>query len=982
MTSKKFILCLIEHRLFGPVFQAFLVEKKESFYSSYKVVKNNDLINLQLNEEEINLVKLTEKYCDENLFRKFSKGESNRDFFQDIKDDIFNNFIRPYIDLNMNKIIDIIMRGNTPLFSNSTKYSNIYDEDRINISPEYASCIFYFDKRKEGTYYHLRLQHEKELLRIKNQKIVLVSDKPCTLLINHHLITFKKLNYNKLNPFLKKDFVFIPSNFENKYYKTFILNTIKEGDVKSTGFRIFYINPYGQAILSLEYDLNQKIYFFLKFRYNNIDIIPGNPDNNIVTLKKEPGNYTFQKINRDLEWEKSMIDKLNMFGLYENNGFYRLKNIELINDEDNTYVTITWTEKHKDELKQAGFSIQQNPGIKQFSFDKASIKIQTKFDNDWFDMHANISIGNFKIPFIKLKKYILNDIREFELPDGKIAILPQEWFSEYKEIMAASHIIGNKIKIRKHHFSLLKNHPEIIGKELLLSLEGKDDSENKKVTIPSMLKANMRSYQKTGFVWMYHLCKNHFGGCLADDMGLGKTLETLTLLLKMKQEPIPENLVPMNIAKNKTEQLSFSFKEKNSETEKKQPPSLIIMPTSLIHNWENEIKKFSPSLNVYKHIGNQRKIEGKLETAIQNFDIILTTYGTVRNDIDTLKEYRFLFLILDESQNIKNPSSKNYHSICMLSSLYRMVLTGTPIENSLTDLWSQMNFLNKGLLGSLSFFNREFKTPIEKKNDPEKQKKLQLLIHPFILRRTKEQVAQDLPLLTEQIRYCPMSEIQKKLYDEEKSAIRKEILKNIEKEGINKSAIVILQGLTKLRQLANHPGLTSKDEESDSGKFSEIMDNLKSLISENHKILVFSSFVKHLELIEKEIIHQKWRYSKLTGATIHREEEIRKFQEDPETRIFLISLKAGGTGLNLTAADYVFIIDPWWNPAAENQAIDRAHRIGQDKKVFVYRYITEGSIEEKIQILQEEKSSLANKFINSNNPFKKITEKEIMNFFE
>ena len=982
MTSRKFILCLIEHRLFGPVFQAFLVERKESFYSSYKVVKNNDLINLHLNEEETNLVKLTEEYCDENLFRKFSNKESSRDFFQEIKDDIFSNTIRPYIDLNMNKIIDILKRGKTPLFIKSTKYANIYDEDRIMISSEYASCLFYFDRRREGTFYHLKLQHEKGILRLKNKNPILITDRPCSLLINHHLITFKKLNYNKLNPFLKKDYIFIPSTFEDKYYKTFILNTIKEGNVKSTGFRIFHIRPYGQAILSLEYDLNQELCFFLKFRYNNIDIIPNNPDNNIVTLKKEQGNYTFQKISRDPKWEKSMIDKLKTFGLNENNGFYRLKNIELLNDEDNTYLTITWTENHLAELKQAGFSIQQNTGVKQFSFDKASIKIQTKFDNDWFDMHANISIGNFKIPFIKLKKYILNNIREFELPDGKIAILPKEWFSEYKEIMAASHIIGNKIKIKKHHFSLLKNHPEIIGKELLVSLENNDDPENNKVTIPSTLKANMRSYQKAGFLWMYNLCKNHFGGCLADDMGLGKTLETLTLLLKMKQEPLPEDKIPMNIAEKKTEQLSISFKDKKSETEEKQNPSLIVMPTSLIHNWENEIKKFTPSLKVYKHIGTQRKKEGKLETALQNYDIILTTYGTVRNDIDILKKYQFFFLILDESQNIKNPSSKNYHSICMLSSIYRMVLTGTPIENSLTDLWSQMNFLNKGLLGSLSFFNREFKIPIEKKNNPEKQKKLQLLIHPFILRRTKEQVASDLPILTEQIRYCPMSEMQKKLYDEEKSAIRKEILKNIEKEGLNKSAIVILKGLTKLRQLANHPCLTNKEEESDSGKFSEITDNLKSLISENHKILVFSSFVKQLELIEKEINHQKWQYSKLTGTTINREEEIRKFQEDPETRIFLISLKAGGTGLNLTAADYVFITDPWWNPAAENQAIDRAHRIGQDKKVFVYRYITEGSIEEKIQILQEEKSSLANKFINSNNPFKKITEKEIMNFFE
>jgi SNF2 family DNA or RNA helicase len=343
-----------------------------------------------------------------------------------------------------------------------------------------------------------------------------------------------------------------------------------------------------------------------------------------------------------------------------------------------------------------------------------------------------------------------------------------------------------------------------------------------------------------------------------------------------------------------------------------------------------------------------------------------------------LKEHEFFYLILDESQNIKNSGSKTYQTITKLKAKHRLVLTGTPIENSLSDLWSQINFLNKGLLGNQAYFKREFITPIEKKNDPEKQTKLQTLIRPFVLRRKKEEVARDLPPLTEQIRYCGMSKEQQTTYEKEKSIIRNNILQNIEKEGIKKSAIVVLQGLTKLRQLANHPSMLNADDEAESGKFDEIFRSLKSLMAENHKVLIFSSFVKHLELLKQKIESEKWKYSILTGQTTKREEVIKKFQEDPENRIFLISLKAGGVGLNLTSADYVFIIDPWWNPAAENQAINRAHRIGQDKKVFVYRFITEDTIEEKIQLLKERKSSLAEKFVNSNNPFQEITQKEII----
>ena len=492
--------------------------------------------------------------------------------------------------------------------------------------------------------------------------------------------------------------------------------------------------------------------------------------------------------------------------------------------------------------------------------------------------------------------------------------------------------------------------------------------------LPDKLKATLRSYQEEGFSWMFHLHSHGFGGCLADDMGLGKTLQTLALILKLKRL---KRGVSVPVFENTGGQLDL-FPEVQEEAA--QPASLIVLPVSLVHNWENEIRKFTPSLKVYKYAGIQRKKVdfGKM---LSYYDVVLTTYGTMRNDIEMLSAHSFFYLVLDESQYIKNAASKTYKAVNRLNSQHRLVLTGTPIENSLADLWSQLNFLNPGLLGNQAFFKREFQTPIEKKDDPEKREKLQMLIRPFVLRRTKEEVAKDLPALTEQIRYCTMARGQREFYEKEKSFIRNTILQNIENEGIEKSAFVVLQGLTRLRQLANHPSLLGETEEMDSGKFNEIFRCLENLMAENHKVLIFSSFVKHLNLLKERIEAEKWKYSLLTGQTRNRGEVINAFQNDPDNRIFLISLKAGGVGLNLTSADYVFIIDPWWNPAAENQAINRAHRIGQDKKVFVYRFITEHSIEEKIQLLKDRKSSLAEKFINSNNPFKAITQDEILGLF-
>ena len=360
-----------------------------------------------------------------------------------------------------------------------------------------------------------------------------------------------------------------------------------------------------------------------------------------------------------------------------------------------------------------------------------------------------------------------------------------------------------------------------------------------------------------------------------------------------------------------------------------------------------------------------------------------STEYTVRKDIMKLSTFRFHYIVLDESQMIKNPFSKLYNAIVTLQSDHKVVLTGTPIENSLTDLWSQINFVNPGLLGTLSFFKRSFVQPIEKKRDEEREEKLKELINPFILRRTKDEVAQELPPVFEQVRYVNMTESQKRLYEEEKSLVRNAILENLEKVGLERSSIMVLQALTRLRQIANHPDMLKEFNGEDSGKFTEVYRDIESVISEGHKVLVFSSFVKHLDLFKTRLEQDGIGYAYLTGSRNQRqrEEAVNDFQTRSSCSLFLISLKAGGVGLNLTAADYVFILDPWWNPAAEMQALSRAHRIGQENRVFVYRFISNDTIEEKIQHLQARKRQLAETFVTSNNTLKSLSEKELLELF-
>ncbi|MGC9353270.1 MAG: DEAD/DEAH box helicase [Mariniphaga sp.] len=974
MGETEFVIVLTEHRYLGNVFQPYLIHKKDKFYSTEKVVKPYDLdsIGYELKPYEKELVSIIEKYSDERLMKRFSRAKNVTEFFNNLEKSHFEKHIFPFIEQCMFEVAKILMLSPVRLLNKEVKYANLYDEDEIEVPPFFARPVFCFERTDTETRYRLKIYLDGTEIPLLNRNVKTITNSPCIIISRGQLLVFEKLDAKKLTPFFSKEYVSVPRSMEEKYYAGFVCKTVRDFDVKVQGFQLEEGESEKVAVLSLENNLKFEPCFILTFRYGNETFLPNSTKEVAVKFLKKGNDFFIQKIKRDFDWEKSVSDILAEIDLIEKNGYFSLKAIDLLDPTDALYFLVNWLNKNKHRLEEKGIVVEQGKLEKTFFTGEQKIEVKTKLTDDWFDVYAIVTFGQFSFPFIKLKNYILNDIREFELPNGEIAIIPEEWFARYKVLMPFARSRGEKMQFGRHHYALLQN-----------ILQPGDDSISKKfqklagvrgsVHLPEGLNAELRSYQKTGFRWMFGLHKNGFGGCLADDMGLGKTLQTLALLLKFKR---PDSS-PMTTGNQANDGQLALFAEPEKD-EKAQPASLIVLPTSLVHNWEAEIQKFTPSLKVYRHVGQQRKTDSDLEQATLSFDVILTTYGTVRNDVEQLAKLKFYYLILDESQYVKNPSSKTYKAVIKLHSEHRLALTGTPIENSLSDLWAQMNFLNKGMLGNLAFFRRYFITPVEKHNKAAEQERLQVLIRPFVLRRTKEEVAKDLPPLMEQVVACEMDETQQRTYETEKSIIRNSILAGIENEGVKNSAMIILKGLTRLRQLANHPRLLDDFEEGESGKFEEIFRMLENVVAEKHKVLVFSSFVKHLELIKSRIEKEKWRYSILTGQTSSRKEVIRKFQEDTENRIFLISLKAGGVGLNLTSADYVFIIDPWWNPAAENQAISRAHRIGQNKHVFVYRFITQGSIEEKIQQLQNRKSSLADKFINSNNPLQEITKEELM----
>jgi superfamily II DNA or RNA helicase len=469
--------------------------------------------------------------------------------------------------------------------------------------------------------------------------------------------------------------------------------------------------------------------------------------------------------------------------------------------------------------------------------------------------------------------------------------------------------------------------------------------------LPTGINAEFREYQTRGFGWLWFMYKYGLNGILADDMGLGKTLQALAALQKAKEVD-------------------------------GSAPALVICPTTVVFNWENEIQKFAPGLSCLKLSGAERKM---LFGEIEKYDVIITSYALVRRDIEELQKVNFRYVILDESQNIKNAMSQTAQAVKKLNADHKLALSGTPIENKLEELWSVFDFLMPGFLFSVAEFNQRYVNAIMERADKTVEKRLKLQIYPFILRRMKRDVAKDLPDKVENIAYCELTDEQRDFYMTVLDSTKEELFKSIEQNGLEKSRMSIFSALLRLRQICCHPRLYDKENVKNimsSGKFEKLKSMLEEIISEGHRVLLFSQFVDMLDIVKAWLEREGIPFEYLTGKTKDRQGAVERFNSTPSIPIFLISLKAGGTGLNLTGADYVIHYDPWWNPAVEDQATDRAYRIGQTKKVFVYRLITKNTVEEKIQKLKTVKRNLVDSVISvDRNITKSLTMEDIKEIF-
>ncbi len=966
--GKLFALILFQHRLWGFIILPYIIHKEvnRSYYKLSECLSpfpNIDTLST-LTSEERELVKIINEYTDRNLFKLFSRDKTVKEFLEKITTEKLENFIRPYIERRLYKCFTIARDENITLYFQKTKAWTLHTEDQLYVSEDNAEPVFRFVRNEENSSYNLSLEAAGKLIDLRKSSVDIICTVPCLIREDHRIFFVSVVEGSKLKPFLSKENILIPKKAELKYFSGFVLNTINNFKVENTGFEIIEFTPDKEAHLELETGLTGNTGLTLKYNYQGNKIYSNERSNSFTLFEKKGENFIFRKYYRDFNWEKQCRQRLGELGFFSDDdiNFYPASSNSKRKDE--LYGMLELVNSNYSEITDSGFVLTSRLDL-NYNLKPIDIEISSQIVNDWFDLKATVKIGQWEIPFSRFRKNILEGIREYELPDGSIAVLPETWFTKYKNIFEFGKSIDDSLRIHKQHFSLLPDTFRDEGPKVYERLEKLLIPDQVPVLqYPKGLNCTMRKYQSDGLNWLNFLQTAGLGGCLADDMGLGKTIQTLALLQYNKENPHSDE------QHGSVTEIILSANSESKFT------SLIIVPASLIYNWENEIKRFVPGMKVCSYKGIQRK---KSTSYFQNFDIILSSYHTIRQDIELISSFTFHYIILDESQVIKNPASMLYRTVTRLKSDFKLVLTGTPIENSLTDLWTQLNFVNPGLLGDLAFFRREFAKPIEKMGDDEKELKLRKIIQPFILRRTKEMVARDLPPVTEQTVFCDMTDEQFKVYDEEKSSVRNSILKSITSTGLKKSAIVVLQGLMKLRQLSNHPVLANDEYAFGSGKFETVLQDMESVIAEGHKILVFSSFVKHLDLYAEELRKKRIRFAILTGASTKREKIVNSFQHDRENKIFLISLKAGGVGLNLTAADYVFILDPWWNPASEMQALNRAHRIGQNKSVFVYRYITSNSIEEKIVRLQEKKSKLADIFISSNNPLKDIDIQQILN---
>jgi superfamily II DNA or RNA helicase len=587
-----------------------------------------------------------------------------------------------------------------------------------------------------------------------------------------------------------------------------------------------------------------------------------------------------------------------------------------------------------------------------------TFQIEVTSEIDWFELDAAFDFDGIEVKLPDLLAAVRKGAKYVELGDGSRGILPERWLARYADLANLGASEDGKVRFKPSQALMIdallaeqesgQDQIRLDQKFTKFRQRLKSFAGVQPKIAPKTFRGKLRQYQCEGLGWFHFLRTLGLGGCLADDMGLGKTVQVLALLESRRTRRL-----------------------KRGET---RVPSLVVVPKSLIFNWIDEAGRFTPKLRVADYTGIDRKVRvGPFE----DHHLIVTTYGTLRRDITRLKDQPFDYVILDEAQAIKNAGSQAAKASLLLRAEHRLALTGTPIENHLGELWSLFEFLNPGMLGMSSSFASLCRGA--SRDSHQSLAELAQAVTPFILRRTKDQVLKELPKKTEQTLYCEFSPKERQAYNQLRDYYRAKLSKTIEEKGLNQSKIHVLEALLRLRQASCHFGLVDKKKSKlPSAKLETLLEQVREIVGEGHKGLIFSQFTSLLAIVRKRLDAEGIRYEYLDGRTRKRKERVDAFQNDPDCPLFLISLKAGGHGLNLTAADYVYILDPWWNPAVEAQAIDRTHRIGQTRRVFAYRIIAKDTVEEKVLKLHESKRELADAIITANDSLiRKLTAEDL-----
>ena len=956
------IIVLTEHLTFGTLLIPYMAEKSND--GTYQLIEQAfhafpEAIS-RMNEAEQQAINIASHYTEKYLMGIYSREKTVSRFLRKLSEDperVKNN-IRPFIEKKLQEMLTLIRHHNLPLYQKQVGSKLLYAHHAYHVHPHDVEIRFTFLADETNFRYQLQCYYDGQPLSLSEQKpVIVLTSSPSALLLGMELYFFPHIESVRILPFTKKKKISVPASQIEKYIDNIVIPIARYHEITTQGLNIIEETYACEAVLSLEDTIYDEQMLRLSFRYGDQSFTP----DTVTEMKKIIYRNDFGEIfffRRDSDAEE---EKLRML---TDSGLQRVSDVHFKLSPDAPEKTITeWISTYRKMLQQS-FLLTGNMGNTPYCLDEIRIEQSCDDEPDWFELHITVVIGNLRIPFSRFRKHILEEKREFLLPDGRMILLPEEWFSKY----------GNLLELGTQTETGIRLKPTFVGAvQSALEENGPKDlpfkREIRNVPVPQGLNAKLRPYQQKGFSWMVQLNKQGFGGCLADDMGLGKTLQVIALLTAFYQE--------------KTEQKAAGNEGSGSELPL---PSLIVCPASLVYNWGQEFARFSPEIRVLLIAGTAKERQEQLEEqmrmeASEGAQVIITSYDLLKRDRAAYLGRTFEYEIIDEAQVIKNAKTQGAKAVKEISANARFALTGTPVENRLSELWSIFDFLMPGFLYGYRKFRERYELPIVKNQDPEALTALRRMTGPFVLRRLKKDVLRELPGKEERIVYSAASGRQQKLYTA--SALKlKEALAGGAWSGNGK--LEVLSQLMRLRQICCDPALCFEDYTGESAKLETCVSLIASASAAGHKILLFSQFASMLERIRERLLQEGISSHLLVGATPKEERSrmVQAFASD-EVPVFLISLKAGGTGLNLTAADIVIHYDPWWNVAAQNQATDRAYRIGQEKPVTVYKLILKDTIEENLLKLQNAKLALAAQVVSEGMvSLGDLSQNELMELFE